>query len=236
MKKIVSIFIAIIAVLSCTKKVSNNIENTLIKKVYEETENIKKYKTEKISVIDTITVADEMLNFEKSFSKLFFEKNIETFTKRRNQEFKEFGRSKNYEEEIMRGELKDASPWCTEIREITEKADSILKNWDNVNVYDYDYVFVNLWYLRRHAGFYGNYEYKYAFNSLLNTLPNYKKDFEYYKELSSLPKNNILYYNIEYVYSYLNTLINNRIKVICNVKITPNMEIIEFDTNDFDVI
>jgi hypothetical protein len=49
----------------------------------------------------------------------------------------------------MHGELKDASPWCTKIRIMTEKADSLMNVWNDVTTDSYEYNHLIAFYLQR---------------------------------------------------------------------------------------
>ena len=112
---------------SCSK---SPIEQSLEKYVVDRTDGVDmKYKLKDYHFIDTITVQKMMDSLSIKLTLITQEPNLEEFKNKRDQEFKQFRDNvPDYEEKVMRGELKDASDWCTEIRIITEKADSIIAN------------------------------------------------------------------------------------------------------------
>ena len=127
--------LAAIAVITVLSSCENDIEKKLRDNVESRFTGIDvKYKLMSIQPNDTVTVSERVKVLESEIGWL---KEIcdtissDGFRKLRNQEFRELRSDSTYEEAIMRGSYKDASPWCTELRERTEAADSILANWDS---------------------------------------------------------------------------------------------------------
>lgn len=235
MKK--TLFIIPILFCAACANQNNGLENALKSEVFSAAGDVKleKYKTESISFIDTVTVAERKSEIEEELKPYHVEKNLDEFTERRNQEFKVFRRDPSYEEAIMRGNLKDASPWCTELRIITEKADSLIENWDKVSSYDYDYMYLNLWYINRAQKFYDT-EYQYMMNTFLEEFPSHKSLTEELKELSNKGDDEVLFYVANYIYSFYNPFVQSRVRVSKNVTLSPNMEIIQMKDEGFTVI
>lgn len=227
----------IILLASCAGNPYKDIENTLKAKVFDAAGDmpLKRYKTESITFIDTVTVEERLAEIESELEPFYVKKDRKDFTKKRNQEFKEFRLDPSYERDVLRGKLKDASPWCTEIRLITEKADSLLNNWDKVSPYDYDYMYLNIWYLNRALHFYGTPS-RYAIEALLEDLPNHKKAADQYKALSSTPKNWIVYYKVKYVYSFFNPIIKTNVRVSRIATYSGKMNFVEMDEGEFEFI
>lgn len=223
---------------SCSSNPYQGIEDPLKEKVFKSADGMefKKYKTENITITDTITVLDSISAIKKELEPFIVQKDLKDFTKKRNQEFKEFRRDgASYEREVMRGSLKDASPWCTEIRQITEKADSIIKNWEQVTTYDYDYMYLNIWYLNRQQHFYHT-QYESTTSAVLEELPKHKATIDSYKELLQKPGDEILYFKVLYVYSFYNTLIKHKVRVTQNATLSPDWKLINMVNADVQVI
>lgn len=221
---------------ACTNNPYKDLENAIKSEILADADvKLEKYKTESLSFVDTVTVAKRKSEIEKELSPFYVEKNLDEFTERRNQEFKVFRRDPSYEEAIMRGNLKDASPWCTELRVVTEKADSLIANWDKVSSYDYEYMYLNIWYINRAQKFYDT-EYQYATRTFLEELPSHKSSAEELKELSNKRDDEVLNYVANYVYSFYNSFVQSKVRVSTNVTLSPDLEIIKIEDEDFDVI
>lgn len=236
MKKIFLLVLPLV-LFSCTNNPYEHLETQMKAKVLEDTfeGKLKKYKTLGVSIMDTITIADslEVLLEDIHPYANAFEKDLDSFKEHRNREFRDFRyRQPNYEEDVMRGKLKDASAWCTEIRVITETADSLIANWDKVSIYDYEYVYLNFWYSHRLFSFY-DMDNKHEAKEYLDEIISLKDAFLKYKELSKMPKNEVLYYNVEYKYSFFNPLLDCEVFISNIARFTPDWILIDMESSDF---
>ena len=237
-KMSLSVIVGLLFVQSCSNNPYQGIEDPLKEKVFASAgvKELKKYRTENITITDTITVSDSISAIMQELQPFIVKKDLNDFTKKRNQEFKEFRRDgASYEREVMRGSLKDASPWCTEIRQITEKADSLIKNWEKVSPYDYEYMYLNIWYLNRQQKFYQT-QYENTTRVLLKELPKHKVAAENYKKLLQKPSDEILYYKVLYVYSFYNPIVENKVRVSKNATLSPDWKLINMTDAGFEVI
>lgn len=197
---------------SCSK---SPIEQSLEKYVVERADGVDmKYKLKDYHFIDTITVQKMMDSLSIKLTLITQEPNLEEFKNKRDQEFKQFRDNvPDYEEKVMRGELKDASDWCTEIRIITEKADSIIANWNKVDRFSYDFNYLSWWYTKRSAEFY-EFDYKLTsdIDKAFRMVQESKNDFEQYEKIKNSPKDSVIDYVISHTYSIYNPLIKSKIE------------------------
>jgi hypothetical protein len=197
---------------SCSK---SPIEQSLEKYVVDRADGVDmKYKLKDYHFIDTITVQKMMDSLSIKLTLITQEPNLEEFKNKRDQEFKQFRDNvPDYEEKVMRGELKDASDWCTEIRIITEKADSIIANWNKVDRFSYDFNYLSWWYTKRSAEFY-EFDYKLTsdIDKAFRMVQESKNDFEQYEKIKNSPKDSVIDYVISHTYSIYNPLIKSKIE------------------------
>jgi hypothetical protein len=228
MKKL--LFIAAILFVCCTSR--NELEKTLYNYVQNPNVDLK-YKLISYT-IDTITV-EKKIDGQQLFG---IEPDKEKFLDLRNQEFKDFGRDAKYEEQIMRGELKDASEWCTLLRINTEKADFLLQNWDQVTATSYEYIYLTLWYGIRKARFVGSEQIESSFNEILENVVANKDEYKLINKIQNSPKDSILYFSVLHKYSIFNPLVDKRVDLTDSLIIAPNMEILkkEDKTNFFETL
>lgn len=212
-KWLVASFVSVIccSAVSCTK---NPVEQELKEYVERAAGGVEvKYKLIGYHIIDTVTYAEAVDSLKKTLFVFDDKLPLEEFRAIRNWEFR-MARTDgltNYEEEIMRGSLKDASPFYTELREVTEMADSLIGVWDSVDVYTYGYNYVRLWQMKRVLSYLHRHEYE--VDELFDKV---KKDKPLYEELSLLRKQsaaNIFEYRVEHQYSIFNPLFNKRIEM-----------------------
>lgn len=188
-----------------------------------------KYKLISYNIIDTLTIGEAIDSFSLNLP-IIEKENIEDFKKLRNQEFQDF-RDPGYEEDVMHGKLKDASEWCTEIREITEKSDSIISVWDKVTKYSYDYNYLHWWYLRRAAEYYEyDYELRSNINQAFDLVVQSKKQFEDINKLLSFNPQDKYGYIVIHKYSIHNPFVNNRIEIVNKVYLDNDMNYIKHET------
>ena len=224
MKKIAFAFI-VLFVAACSESSNKKLEASLKEKVTAaEGRELKDFKSEDLTFTDTVTVAKRIAEIEEDLRPYYIEKNLNGFVKMRNQEFKTFRNDPTYEKEIMRGRLKDASPWCTELRQVTEKADSLIANWDDVSQYDYDYIYLVTWYINRARQFYNNDS---STGALLQKLPEFKDELDERKELLSKPEDDVLFYRVRYTYSFFNDILGQRIGLSRTASVTSDLEVID---------
>lgn len=227
MKKLVFL-LTILFFCGCSK---SPLEQSLEKYVVDRSNGIDmKYKLISYNYIDTLTVKNMIDSISAELPIMKSDPDLADFKKKRNQEFVEFRTDPNYEEQIMRGRLKDASDWCTEIRIITEKADSLISNWDKVDKYSYDYNYLYWWYQKR-ASEYNMYDYDLAeqINTAFNIVKESKEKFEQLSSLKGKPKNEIFSYVVTHTYSIFNPLIEKKITQTDNVYLDENMNLIKYD-------
>ena len=209
---------------SCSK---SPIEQSLEKYVVDRADGVDmKYKLKDYHFIDTITVQKMMDSLSIKLTLITQEPNLEEFKNKRDQEFKQFRDNvPGYEEKVMRGELKDASDWCTEIRIITEKADSIIANWNKVDRFSYDFNYLSWWYTKRSAEFY-EFDYKLTsdIDKAFRMVQESKNDFEQYEKIKNSPKDSVIDYVISHTYSIYNPLIKSKIEQTDHVYFDSNMK------------
>lgn len=223
MKNIICIVLLFVFLASCSK---NQIEQSLEKYVVDRGDGIDlNYKLEKYYFIDTLTVKKITDSLSLQLAPIVVEPDLADFKKKRNQEFRDYRYDDlDYEEKIMSGELKDASEWCTEIRIITERADSIIAAWDKVNKYSYDYNYLFWWYMRRTAEFY-DFDYKLSsdINQTYDMIIENKEKFDLYNSLVNSSKDSIVEYVVSHEYSIYNPLIKSKVEQVDNVYFDSNM-------------
>lgn len=223
MKNIICIVLLFVFLASCSK---NQIEQSLEKYVVDRGDGIDlNYKLEKYYFIDTLTVKKITDSLSLQLAPIVVEPDLDDFKKKRNQEFRDYRYDDlDYEEKIMSGELKDASEWCTEIRIITERADSIIAVWDKVNKYSYDYNYLFWWYMRRTAEFY-DFDYKLSsdINQTYDRIIENKEKFDLYNSLVNSSKDSIVEYVVSHEYSIYNPLIKSKVEQVDKVYFDSNM-------------
>lgn len=188
---------------------------------------IKDYKLVSVS-IDTVTAGDRVDSLTKELKWADITPDLEVLKSLRNQEFKVFRASNpEYENAVMNGELKDASEWCTLIRKVTEKADSLIDVWSTVNKYNYDYLWLITWYGDRSEQYYGEDD-SWDMSGLVES---HKEDLVELARLSVANPDSIIGYDVEHRYTIKNPLFNN-IEVNINEKVffDTDLNIITYDT------
>jgi hypothetical protein len=236
MKKLVFL-LTILFFCGCSK---SPLEQSLEKYVIDRADGIDmKYKLISYDYIDTLTVKNMIDSISEELPIMKSNPDLEDFKKKRNQEFVEFRTDPNYEEQIMRGNLKDASDWCTEIRVITEKADSLISNWNKVDRYSYDYNYLYWWYQKRSADF-NMYDYDLAgqINTAFNIIKESKEKFNLLSSLLDKPKDDVYFYVVSHTYSIINPLIKKKITQTDNVYFDANHNYVKYesDTNFNDIL
>ncbi len=132
----------------------------------------------------------------------------------------------------MTGELKDASPWCTEIRLITERADSLIANWDKVNCYSYEYNYLTWWYLKRSAQYYN---YSSSSGYRLEQTEKLKDTYEEVNELLTQNKEDIHSYFITHKYTIYNPLFKMRVPITDYLYFDKDMQLLRKADSDIDI-
>lgn len=222
MKKILFFAFAVLFLCGCSE---SQIEQSLKKYVIDHANGVDvKYRLISYEFIDTVTVKDMIDSLSSVLPIMESEPQLDDFIKKRNQEFEDFRKGENYEEKIMSGELKDASEWCTEIRIITEKADSLIENWDKVTKYSYDYNYLYWWYMKRAAEFY---QFEYDLSSDINSsFHSVEKGKDKFKELNSIlnsPKDSVCGYTVLHKYSINNPITSSKTNISNKVYFDSNM-------------
>ena len=204
--------ILIVLMTSCGSKDSKTIKNALKNYVTKRSDNFDvKYKLKSYRIIDTITYGEATALLREKLPIVGEKVTLEEFKEQRNREFKEFRASyPNYENEVMRGGLKDASPWCTKIRIVTEKADSLMNVWPQVTSDSYDYNYLTAFYLQRMCQFYGMNE-QYETAAILEKIEASKKDFDELAIFAQRNPSEIQSFKVEHEYSIYNPLAGKRI-------------------------
>lgn len=218
MKTIGLIIVALFALSSCS---TNPIETALESNIKNGGSEIApSYKLINYEITDTITVADkrQMLSEQMPILKKIGEIDSATFLKFRNQEFKEFrAYTPNYEDDIMRGDLKDASPWCTEIRLVTEKADSILANWSTAST-SWDAIRTYSFYVFRRSQYFDSENYPESWRvEAMEYIDGYKPIYEELMSLNAAPLDSALYITLLHTYSLYNPTFGKRIQFVDSV-------------------
>lgn len=228
MKKIFFIILVFGCCVACSNKYSE-IEKKLKDYAVERSQGmIKDYSLQSL-VVDTITVKALMDSLVLQLDELNKTKvNKEDFIVLRNREFSEFRSSyPGYEQAIMSGELKDASEWCTLLRINTEKADSLISNWDSLPEYSYDMLYLIGWYTDRSNNYY-NSDNSWEFSSFIEEL---KPVFDKYNSIQNLPKDSVMNYRVNYQYTFTNSLLNNiKVKVHNIAVFDPSLNLISVES------
>lgn len=179
------------------------------------------YKLISLEVIDTIYIGERIDSIELRMQNSFGINKAMRYTKDnykeyRDREFMVFNENmNNYEEDVLRGKLKDAFPWYTEIREITETADSLLANWDKVDQYSYEFNRTLVWYSIRMFQFYNRNDENITVGKyLLDEIITNKSLFTERDSLLKLnARENIYKIKVRHKYSILNPLFNKRLEL-----------------------
>lgn len=221
MKNVFIIIISVIvsfAMFSCQKerpeiaKIKKELQSSIeLESLYENPN----YKIISLNCLDTILVADTIKGATEILEKVWEEPNLLDFRAYRNFDFLVRDNPQQYEYDIMQGELKDASPYCTELRINTLKRDSIIEHWNEIKKYDYEYIYQTWLGIQRLYGFtYNNSgaEYQSA-TSIVETMPKVKELSEFYNEYKEKDPNTIFGYRYLHCYSIDEPLLNGRIKM-----------------------
>lgn len=214
---VTSIFICCLS--SCS---TNNYKKQLKQNVVTKSDGVDiDYKLISLEVIDTIYIGERIDSIELEMQNSFGINKTMQYTKDdykeyRNREFSVFRENmSNYEEDVLRGKLKDASPWCTEIREITETADSLLVNWNKVDQYSYEFNRTLVWYSIRMSQFYNLKEENITVGKyLLDKIITNKGLFTERDSLSKLNNRESIYkIRFHHKYSIFNPLVNKKLEL-----------------------
>lgn len=219
--------IAAVAMVSCGE--SDEIKKKLKDHVIENSNGmIKHYKLLSIA-IDTVTAGDRVDSLAKELEWAEGSPDIETLTVLRNQEFTVFRASDpDYEAKVMTGELKDASEWCTLIREITEKADSLIAVWPTVKEYNYDYLWLLTWYIGRSENYFEGDD-SWEMNKIVES---HKEDLMEIERLSAYSPDSIIGYDVIHKYAIKNPLLYNmEVNIKENVFFDTDLNIVRYDTS-----
>lgn len=223
MKKLLIIASAALLLAACSSDPMKEILSETVK------QNVG-YKFLSYKVIDTVTYADASDSIRESY-RISDKVSLDEFKNQRNREFVEFrSNMPDYEEQVMRGELKDASPWCTEIREVTELADSLIAVWENVNPEDYEYNYFEAWYVARGAHYFGlaDAERLEVFRDVVKAN---KKDFLLLLRLSTSDQNNVYCYKVMHEYSIDNPIFENGERIIMRDIVSIDSDLNVVDVN-----
>lgn len=237
MKKLNLSLLVLAGLTSCSNPIETALKNDIKGSAIEAASS---YKLVKYEITDTVTVADRIKMLEEKLPILRLASDIDfsEFVKMRNQEFKEFRSDTTYEEKIMRGEYKDASPWCTELREVTETADSLLANWeDSKNSWDAKRAY--LFYLTRSSQFYDNATYPESWRqSILLEMDNSKPLYDELQSINNAPSDSSLYITLLHTYSLENPKLKKRLELTDSVAMDLQFNIIgkESKTDSFDML
>lgn len=231
MKPLLTVTLAIALLASCSHNPYAKFEKALAQQAKDSSHGmIKKVTIDSISV-DTFTVAKSMAHFEEIFGFLK-DINKEDFIKLRNQEFEIFrDNDTTYFQRIMYGDLKDASEWTYLLRINTEKADSIIKEWDNLGEYNYDVAYLVGWYQDRREGYYSNHSNNWDRSE---AVANSKEGFEKYHKYKNAPQDSILNYMVTYTESFFNPIFNTEVKSKRMALFDKDFNILENETIGID--
>lgn len=210
---------------SCNNE--TEIEKKLRENVIEQSKGIvKDYKLISVN-IDTITAGERKDSLEKIFDWADVEPDLEVLKEMRNRDFVTFhSYDPEYESKVMHGELRDASEWCTTIREVTEKADSLIAIWPTVRKYNYDYLWLITWYGDRENQYYQRDD-SWSMSQLVED--NKAKLIELSK-LAEAPNDSIIGYEILHNYTIKNPILNNtEVNIQRKVFVDKNLNITEIE-------
>lgn len=221
-KAIVILFFASLTFVSCGRK--SEIEKRLEAHVIEQGNGIIKDYNLKSIDIDTITVGGRIKQLSTELDWADVEPDSSVLRTLRNRDFIEFHYfNPNYEEQVMRGEYKDASEWCTELRVVTEKADSLLAAWPTVKKYNYDYLWLIAWYGDRKEQYYGIDDSW----SMHPTVEEQKAALNEMAGLQTAQSDSIVGYDVVHKYSIVNPLLNNAtVNISQKVRFDRNLNIL----------
>jgi hypothetical protein len=139
-------------------------------------------------------------------------------------------REPGYEEEVMRGSLKDASEWCTEIRRRTETADSLLSRWETVGKYNYDYINAKCWYMWRVFDYDDDYEMKTVMKMVLDSLKEDETAIRAADAFSKADKDSVVGYKVLHSYSIKNPLFKKDITMTDEVELSTDLRVVSCET------
>lgn len=196
----------IIGLTSCNNPIEKSLKDDIQKKIGKEAST---YDLVSCIITDTIRVSDMITILDNKVKILSVASDIDSaaFVEMRNQEFVKFRRDTTYEDKIMRGELKDASGWCTELRQVTETADSVIANWATAKD-SWEAKRLYIWYLTRSMQYYDNNKYNEDWRlEILKQTDDTKDAFSQLRVFNSAPQDSALYMTILHTYSLLNPLL-----------------------------
>lgn len=226
--------LAAIAVIVAFSSCESSMEKILRNNVESRFKDIDvKYKLMSVLPNDTVTAPKRVKALEAEIGWL---KGIcdtlsyDGFKGLRDQEFKVFRRDSTYEDKIMHGEYKDASPWCTELRERTETADSILANWNTINSDSWEIASFVGWATIRYVQFYNNRPHEW-YQKAIEELSESKPKYEELTAISSAPADSVVYYTYTHKYSLYNPALEKRVNMIDSVAISPDNIILGSETS-----
>lgn len=238
MKKLLFITLTILLLPGCSNK-NSKIEDELERYVVDMSElgSVAKHKLQykliDYRIIDTITIAKLIDSLSKDATIPDKKITLEEFKELRDQEFVKFRLDTLYEERIMKGDLKDASPWCTELRIITEKADSLIENYDKITNFSYDYNYLYWWYQKRRAQYYNfNYELKSNIENIFKHVIEAEDNFKLLDSLQTSNKDDVWEYVILHDYSIHNPLFDKKVELSHNVYLNKNYDFKRYKSND----
>jgi len=221
MKRTLIIIAALLILASCGSKEKEALKNTIPQEMG--------YKYKDHRIVQTLTNKDVADSIRDHYA-VTEKEPLEEFKEKRNREFEVFRYMEpNYEEDVMRGSLKDASEWCTEIREITELADSLIAVYDKVSGDDWAYNRFQAWYLARGAKYFGWSDAdKWKEYSL--AVKNDKKGFELLKKVAAADPNGVYGYRVIHDYTVKNPILENGDRIIMQDAVTVDKDwnVVEF--------
>lgn len=211
---------------SCSNPLGDALDNEAKSRVGEAASS---YKSSGYEITDTVRVKDRIAELKGNIALLDIvdDLNYDKFVEMRNQEFKEFRSDTTYEEAVMNGRLKDASPWCTEIRVVTETADSIIASWNNDTPHTWDAMRTYMFYLTRRSQYYDSDRYDEDWRkSIMEEVDGLKPLFDELQALKSAPADSLLYFNVLHKYSVVNPLFDKRFEFTDSVAVDFNNNVL----------
>ncbi len=188
--------------------------------------------------VDTVTVAQMVDSLLEELPFIEDEKDsLEGFRKKRNWELELFERVvPNFEERMMRGDLKDATSYHTELREATEMADSLMEHWDDVTIYSWEYNYVLWRYYKKVFEDSRLDEYREASTATLDYIKNNKDKFDLLNGLLPDRDSGKVYrYVVHHRYSIFNPLFNTRVPMTDRVYFDEDMNYLGDDTEKLGI-
>ena len=222
------LIVAVVILSGCHSE--SPIEKVLRENIEQKEANLN-YKLISCTVVDTIDVGKriaELVEVGLPLQTMGSNMTKEKFEQLRNQEFKEFRSDTTYERKVMTGELKDASEWCTEIRERTEYADSVLSNWDSIDKTDWKFISAIGWYNLRAQQFYYNNSNEWLSLSVAEMEEN-KPTYIEYISLKDAPMDSVIYLAVEHKYKIYNPIVKDNVELCDSVTITTDNKIVSID-------